>query len=197
LTAPGTVTVASGSINANNNVTVTAGNGITINGTPVSADDTTYGNITLTSTAGMTTIQNGASMTGNLTINSPDGILIDGSSGGTFSGNTMNLTAGNNDDGNGGPTIAIHGPDPLHHVDLSAFANINISAHTIDLLDVTFGGLTPVNLGCFSGFANVNNGVVAGEANLRNVTYGIIPIISSLQVGTGIGTTPGIYVHAN
>jgi hypothetical protein len=199
LTASGSVNVTGGSVGANNAVNITAGTGITINGVPVTADDTVYGDITLNSTTGQTTIQNGSSVTGNLTVNSPDGILIDGSGGGTISGNTMNLTAGN---GNvdGGPTIAVHGADPLHVADLSSFATVNMAAHTIDLFNVTFGGTSIVNLGSYYGVANVDNlltPIVPGDVNLRNVTYGAIPIVLSSQVGSGIGTTPGIYVHAN
>jgi hypothetical protein len=203
LTASGSVTVASGSIGANNNVNVTAGTGITINGTAITADDTTYGDIALTSTTGQTTIQNGASLTAySLTINSPDGILIDGTSGGSISGNALNLTAGNNDDGNGGPTIQVQGED------LQSFATVNIAAHTVNLFNVIFGGGSVVNVGSFYGVANINNTIktiIPGDVNFYQSYQGSTLIAGTTTgisttpgiVGTGIGTTAGINVHAN
>jgi len=192
LTAPGSVTVAGGSIGANNNVTITAGSGITINGTPVTADDDVYGNITLTSTAGMTTIQNGASMTGNLTINSPDGILIDGSSGGTITGSTMNLTAGGGDI-LGGPAITVNNED------FSTFQTVNMSAHTINLSYVDFGGSSTVNLHSFLGslalLPNTGLGSVPGEVNFINgVKYGGT-LITALNELTYINPISGPGIH--
>jgi hypothetical protein len=185
LTAPGTVTLNNGSLTGNNSITygvnVNAGTGITINGTAITADDPTYG-IYLTSSAGMTTIQNGASMTGNLTINSPDGILIDGSHGGTISGSTMNLTAGGGDI-LGGPAINVNNED------FSTFQTVNMSAHTINLTDVAFGGSSIVNLHSFLGllalFPNTGAASVPGEVNfITGVTYG--GVAAQLRIGSGI-----------
>jgi hypothetical protein len=169
LNAAGSVTLNNGSVTGIKNVSVNAGTGITINGVAVTADDPAYG-IYLTSTAGQTTIQNGSSVAGNLTVNSPDGILIDGSRGGTFSGNTMNLTAGGGNS-DGGPAITVNNED------LSAFQTVNMSAHTINLSDVAFGGSSNVNLHSYLGLLALlpNTGAlsVPGEVNFINgVTFG-------------------------
>jgi hypothetical protein len=183
LNAPGSVTLTGGSVTGNDSVNVTGDSGITINGTAVSADDTTYGQINLTTTSGQTTIQNGTSMTAyNLTVNSPDGILIDGSGGGTLSGNTMSLTAGGGD-ASGGPAITVNNED------LTAFQTINMSAHTVNLLDVAFGGSSTVNLhsyfGALASNPNTGQSSVPGYVNfINNVTYG--GDAAQNHVGSGI-----------
>jgi hypothetical protein len=158
----GGVTVSGGSITAGNNLAITA------NG------------------AAGTTINNGASLNAfYITVNSPDGILInqDGSSS-TYTGNQLNMTAGNGNS-DGGPVIAVQ------NANFSSFANVNISAHTINLFDVMFGGTSIVNLRCFTGLVNVDNGIIPGEANLTGVSIGSTAIDSAGQVGNGIGSAPG------
>ena len=61
-------------------------------------------------------------------VNSPDGILLDGT-GGTFSGGQLDLASGN-----------VDGTDEIDvkNADLTAFATINMAAHTINLTDVSF-----------------------------------------------------------
>ena len=163
LNAAGSVNLKSGSVTGTKNVNVNAGTGITINGVAVTASDPVYG-VYLTSTAGQTTIQNGSSVTGNLTVNSPDGILIDGSHGGRFSGGTMNL-------------MASSGDINVNNEDLTAFPIINLSARTINLADVDFSGSSHVTLNSLLGLLAPlpNTGLlsVPGDVNfIRGVTFG-------------------------
>jgi len=204
----GAVGINNSTIYADNNVNITAeqvklgvpiydpSGGVTVSGGSITAGQ----NLTITANGGAgTTINNGASLNAfYISVNSPDGILInqDGSSS-KYTGNQLNMTAGNGNS-DGGPLIAVQ------NVNLSAFATVNMVAHTIDLLNVAFGGSSIVNLGCYYGGQanynygiNVNNGVIVGEANLLNVSHGGTAITSASQVGIGIGTTPGIYVHGN
>ena len=181
LSAAGSVTLNNGSVTGIKNVSVNAGSGITINGVAITANDPDYGTY-LTSTAGQTTIQNGSSVAGNLTVNSPDGILIDGSRGGAFSGSTISLTAGGGD-ANGGPAISVQ------NADLSGYATVNMAAHTVNLLDVAFGGSSAVNLHSYFGAlaSNPNTGQVSvpGYVNFINgVTYGGDP--AQNHIGSGI-----------
>ena len=187
VSSSGTASLTGGSITGNNNVNVNAGSGITINGTAITADDTTYGNITLTSTAGQTTIQNGASMTAyTLTVNSPDGILIDGTSGGTISGNTMNLTAGNN------PGQEIN----INQEDFSKFVSISIAAYTVWIQNTDLG-YGSVNLGSNSGNINVNTGYHVRDINLDNDKWGGSEITDPSQVSSGYSSSPGVHGYAN
>jgi len=197
VTAGGAVNMTGGSISgvgghSPNSVNVTAGTGITINGTAVAADDTTYGEVNLTSTTGQTTIENGASVrVFDLTINSADGILIDGSTGATVSGSQLNLTSGN-----------VGGTDSVtvNDEDLSGYQSVNISGHTLYLNGDTFNVNIPNNFTCWSGTANIDNSAspsyVIGAANFHNSytdTGTATPttlISSTSQLNVTGGTTP-------
>jgi hypothetical protein len=175
---------AKGSAGTTGNVTVNAGAGITVNGASLSGD-AAAGTIALTSTAGQTTIENGASAQAfYLNVNSSDGILIDGTSGGGvhLSGNIMNLK-GSYTDSNKGITLT---GTPVNPVDLSSFATVNMAAHTINLSFVGFGAGSYDNFQTFYGAlaANPNTGSApqSGYLNFINgVTYAGTLITSGNQ----------------
>ena len=200
----GGVEIDNSTIHADANVNITAeqavvgdaiydeSGGVTISGGSITAGSTTSPKsivITANGAAG-TTINNGASLNAYyISVNSPDGILIDGT-GGTVSGNHLNLTAadGNSD---GGPTTT------LQNGDFSQFAIINIRSHTVNLLNDDFSRGSIINIGTYYGVANVENGIIAGDANFIGDSYGGTRITSASQIGNGIGTTAGIFVHQN
>jgi hypothetical protein len=197
----GAVGINNSTIYADNNVNITAeqvklgdaiydsSGGVTVSGGSITAGNNLV--ITANGAAG-TTINKGASLNAlYITVNSPDGILInqDGSSS-TYTGNQLNMTAGNGNS-DGGPVIAVQ------NANFSALPILNFAAHTIDLFNVTFGRSSIVNLGSYFGVANVENGIIPGDVNFRSVSYGGTAITSANQIGSGIGSTPGIYVHQN
>ena len=169
ITAGGLVTMIDSTIIVigGNNVNITAGTGISVSGTSISAD-IDVGTISLNNASGVTTINNGSSMQAfYISVNSPDGILLDGT-GGTFSGNQLDLASGN-----------VDGTDEIDvkNADLTAFATINMAAHTINLTDVAFGGASTVNLHSFFGLLAPlpNTGALSlpGFVNfISGVTYG-------------------------
>jgi hypothetical protein len=120
-----------------------------------------------------------------ISVNSPDGILLDGASG-TISGNQLDLNSGNAD-----------GTDEIdvQNADLTSFATINMAAHTINLTDVAFGGASMVNLHSFFGLLaplpNSGAASLPGFVNFINgVTYGGDAAENHVNPGSG----PGIYI---
>jgi len=195
ISTDGGVDMESSKINANSsagiggNVTVTAGTGITVNGASISGD-TAAGTIALNNASGQATIENGASAQAfYLTVNSPDGILIDGTSGGGvhLSGNTMKLTSGN---------LAAKDVIAVNHEDLSSFQSVNIAGHTLDIEYTTFAGGSSVNLGSSTGTLNINNGVQPFNINLIQDNYGSTPITSAGQFTPGYSASAGLHNYA-
>jgi len=186
----GSVTLNNDSISGVNNVDVVAGSGLTVGGTSINADPA-VGTISLNNVSGVTTINNGSSMQAfYISVNSPDGILLD-ATGGTYSGNRLDLNSGNAD-----------GTDEIdvQNADLTAFATVNMAAHTINLTDVAFGGASMVNLHSFFGLLadnpNTGAGSVPGYVNFINgVTYGGT-LITSANQSTYVNPSsgPGIYI---
>jgi len=161
-----------------------------VGGTSLNADPN-VGTISLANASGETTINNGSSMQAfYISVNSPDGILLDGT-GGTFAGNQLNLASGN-----------LAGTDEIdvQNADLTGFATVNMAAHTINLMNVGFGDGSLVNLQSFYGLlaANPDTGAasVFGYVNFINgVTYGGT-LITSANESTYVnpGSGPGIYI---
>lgn len=184
---------ASGSGGTTGNVTVNAGAGITVNGAAVTGD-AADGTVTLNSVSRVTAIANGATVQSfYLDVNSPDGILIDGRAGGGvhLTGNTMNLK-GSLTDGTRGITV--------RSADLTAYATVNMAAHTVSLTSVAFGAGSYDNFQTFYGAlaANPNTGsaVQSGYLNFINgVTYAGT-LVSSANQSTYVNPAsgPGIFV---
>jgi hypothetical protein len=166
-------------------VSLSGVNGVNISGTVITATDPTTGAVDISS-GGTITVDNGTSITApSITLNAGDGILLDGT-GGTFSGNIFNLIAANT--------------ATVQNADLTAFATINMAAHTINLTDVAFGGASTVNLHSFLGLLALlpNTGLpsVPGEVNfIRGVTYGgtTITTLNELTYVTA-GSGAGIHI---
>jgi hypothetical protein len=198
----GAVELDNTTVNADGNVTITAeqavandpiydeSGGVTISGGSITAGSVATPktlSITANGAAG-TVINNGASLNAfYISVNSPDGILInqDGSSS-TYTGNQLTLTAGNN----AGQEIRVA------NADFSSFASINVSANTIWIVDTDLGSGI-VNLGSQSGHVNVNTGYHPFDINLDEDIYNHVPITTPTQVTSGIGTTAGLFSHQN
>ena len=184
----GSVDLESAAVSAAGNVSVTSDSAnVTVNNSTVAS---TGGSVSIgnavNATTGYTTIEGSSTVQAvtYLSVNSPDGILLNGTSG-SFSGSTLNLNSGN---GAQSDTIQVL------NANLSAFTAINISGNTLDI-EYSNLGSGVVNLGSLSGIANVDNGVIAYEANLiRDQWNG--SYITQGQIGSGIGTTPGVYSHS-
>jgi hypothetical protein len=191
----GSTVHAGGSGGTTGNITVNAGAGITVNGATVTGD-AADGTVALNSVSRATVIANGATVQSfYLEVNSPDGILIDGRTGGGLhlQGHTMNLK-GSLTDGTKGITVK--------NADLTAYSTVNMAAHTVSLTSVAFGAGSYDNFQTFFGAlaANPNTGasVQSGYLNFINgVTYAGTLVNSGNQspfVSPASG--PGIYVSA-
>jgi hypothetical protein len=197
----GTIQLTSGSvitldddaeIHAEGHTTFTAPQAVNISGTDVIIEDTTintdptHGSVTMTSSDGPINVTGTSIRTHVLTLNSGDGILLDGS-GQKFttsgSGATANFTAPNQ--------------ITVNNADLTSFATVNMIANTITLTDVAFGKNSIDSFGTPTGDVNVNSTLIPGGLNLYNDSYGGTTITSASQVNlsSGPGSTPGIYSY--
>ncbi len=173
----------SGSISAKNSVTVN-GVGMSVDGTAISADSVT-GTINMNNSAGVMLVQNNASFTaGYISLNSGDGILLDGAS---FGGNEVDLKAINQP----GHTLNVK------NTDFTGLMVVRMDGYTINLLNVNFDGASQVYLRSFFGqlASNPNTGAASmpGYVNFINgVTYGGNP--AQNHVNPGGGATTGIFI---
>jgi hypothetical protein len=157
------------------NITVRAGTGLTVNGSTLNAD-TVAGTIALNSTAGQTTIQNSSMQAFYINVNSPDGILLDGT-GGILKGNTMNLTAGMGD-ASGGPTTTIQ------NTDLGNLTIVNVQSHTVNIDNDNLSSKSRYNFTVFNHGYYIDNGHQPGYANFNNDTLDHAPILNGNTAGT-------------
>ncbi|HXC03053.1 MAG TPA: FecR family protein [Opitutaceae bacterium] len=200
------------------NLVIQAGTALTVNGATFNADpvfgsvymssdsstlsvqnatiNSDYIDLRTFSTAGSITVQNTAITTNNLNLNSDDGILLDCNGlppTGTGSSPQVNLV--NSDTINGSKLV-------VQNTDFTSFPTVNMTAHTINLTNVNFGGTSAVNF--YSNVAMLNVGSsVAGKVNfISNVTYGgnpaqnYVPIAQGgnwSSVGAPINITAGPY----
>jgi fibronectin-binding autotransporter adhesin len=197
-------TTPSASISVTGNSTLTSGPtsnlilqasaSLTVNGATLNTDPT-YGQVFMDAiaTSGLITVKNTSISTNNLTLNSGDGILLDGTGGaltltGTGTSPQVNLTAA----GGSGGVLAITGKGSGAHpnIDFSSFSTVNIAAHTINLANVAFGGGSAVNLQSniptLALNPNTNAVSVPGEVNfITGVTYGGNPAQGSVAIAQG------------
>jgi len=145
-------------------ISVTAADGITVSGTSLSAN-TTSGTVALNNASGEVVVNNGSTIqTAYLTVDSGDGILLDGSSG-HYSGNTMNLSTSLGtaaDDTSGDHTVTVQ------YTDLSGFASMNVQGHTVNLNNDNFSSTSSYNFTSFYHGYYINNGDTAGYVNFNN-----------------------------
>jgi ferric-dicitrate binding protein FerR (iron transport regulator) len=206
LAAAGTIAASGTGLNAGVNTTVSAGdtlsidasvvtaisqvalsgvNGVSISGAVITATDPATGSVAVSS-GGSITVGGTTTITAPaITLNAGDGILLDGT-GGSFSGNSLSLTAANT--------------ATVQNADLTAFPTVNMAAHTLNLINVAFGGGSVVNLHSFLGILAPlpNTGLlsVPGAVNfISGVTYGGTTI-SALNEGRYVtgGTGAGIHI---
>jgi len=214
----GNSTLTSGS---SSNLVIQAGTALTVNGATFNADPV-FGSVYMSSdtgsvsvqnasitsslvnlrnfgTAGSITVKTTSITTASLTLNSGDGILLDGT-GATINGGgsgTANLTAA----GGSGGSLTVKATD------FSSYSTVNMAAHTINLTNVAFSNGSTVNLQSNVAMlaANPNTGAasVAGKVNfISNVTYGgvaaqnYVPLAQGgnwSSVGAPINITAGPY----
>jgi len=176
--------------------TVHAAGAVNISGSAVVASDPAAGTVDITSDtgsitvgSGTTAIPNASYISGNsVTLTAGDGILLDGTGTGpgvltgVGTAATLTMTAVNT--------------DTVQNADLSSFPNVNMTAHTINLQNVSFGALSTVNLTSFFGLLapSPNSGATSlpGYVNfISGVTYGGQPA----QNFVNPATTTGIFIH--
>jgi hypothetical protein len=154
--------------------------------------NSTGGSVTIgnpvNATTGFTTIEGSSTVQAvtSLSVNSPDGILLDGTSG-HFTGNSLNVTSGN---------AGLTDTPTVQNADLTAFSSVNIAGNTVVVANTTFGGTSSVNIGSNSGLVNVNNGIIAFQGNMINDNYGLTAITSSGQFTSGYSTSSGLHTYS-
>jgi hypothetical protein len=178
-------------IQVGGHTTLTAGNAVNVLGTVVSVANATIntapdsGHVTMTSSSDSVNVTGTSIQTHFLTINSGDGILLDGN-GQTFTasgpGATANLTAQN--------TIN------LNNADFRSFAELNVKGNTVTVVNVNLPLIT--NVGTQTGSVNVNGPVTLGWFNVINSSWVNTPITSASQVALSSGpvNTPGVHSYA-
>jgi len=181
------------------NVILQSGGDLTVNGATINADPAT-GSVFMDSASGLITVKNASITTADLTLNSGDGILLDGT-GGTLTLNgggsgTANLTAA----GASGGSLTVTGSGVGGHpnVDFSSFSTVNMTAHTINLANVAFANGSAVNLASHIAqlALNPNTGAVSvpGEVNfITGVTYGGSPAQNFVPTAQGGNYAPSTF----
>jgi hypothetical protein len=164
------ITVNGGTFNTTSGMGMIAGSGsVTVNNSSITTSNFAA---TAANTGGTITVQNTSISTYSLTLGAADHILLDesslGSSAITGGSGTASFTATSPTSivtvGNAAPGSGI--------TDLSVFTTVNMTAHTINLANVNFGGSSMVNLKSNIAMLNVGSSVT-GEVNfISNVTYG-------------------------
>ena len=163
-------------------IQLSAGTDANIAGTRITADSL-YVNA-----GGSIAINGGASIAAaTVTLNAGDSILLDNVA---MSGTTLNMTAKN----------TINVGSAAHAVDLSSFADANITAHTPVFENVNFGGNVRItsNNGLLAANPNTGQAVQRGFVNFINgVTY-THTLITSANQSTFINplSGPGIFLSA-
>jgi hypothetical protein len=189
--------IGAGLGSVNSSATITANGAVNVSGGSITAANT------LTINSDTATINGGASVQAfYINVNSPDGILIDGGSGGTLSGNTMTLTGSmgdSSDDTSGDHSVTVQNED------LGNFANVNIQSHTVNLNGDNFSSSGDYNFTSFHHGYHIGDGNVGGYVNFNNDTLDHNAITSSDAAGTvnpnnnggiGLGGT-GAGIHIN
>jgi hypothetical protein len=199
-TASATISLNNSTINAPNSIVIATADDLNVTGTTIApgirqkqmaADgsalnsDPNSGSVTLSSTYGSVNVSGTSISTHYLTLNSGDGILLDGT------GHTLTATGS----GAAAKFTAVNSIT-VRNADFSSFALLNMVAKTILLT----GDALPLisNFGTQTGQVNVNGPEIYGGLNLINCAWQNTPITSAGQVtlSTGPGNTPGIYSYA-
>jgi len=167
ISVTGNPTLTSG---PSSNLILQASASLTVNGATINTDPT-FGQVFMDATAasGLITVKNASISANNLTLNSGDGILMDGTGGtltlaGTGASPQVNLTAAG---GSGGSLT-------VNNADFTSFSTVNMAAHTINLTGVAFSSnlANPVNLKSFLGLANFGSSTPGYVNFVANNTWG-------------------------
>lgn len=189
LIAPVSISLNNSTINAGSSLLVSSRGNLNLTGTTESGSslisDPASGSVTLSSSGGSVNVS-GTSITAHyLTLNSGDGILLDGS-GHAFTASGPGATA----------SFTASSSITVNNADFSSFALLNMAAKTIVLASDTLAPIS--NFGTQTGQVNVNGPEVYGGLNLFNCTWQNTPVTSAGQVtlSSGPGNEPGIYSYA-
>jgi hypothetical protein len=178
----GTLTVDSSRLSLNHNALFSAGQAVTINNSVINTDPDS-GRVSVNSQSGPVTLTGTSIQAQFLTVNSGDGILLDGT------GATLNSHGANS-------TASFTAPNliTVNNADLSAFAILNLVANTVTINGVNLPKLTIVET--LTGLANINNSERMGYFNIINSQWMGAPITSTSQITFSgpQGNTSGIYL---
>ena len=116
-----------------------------------------------------------------LSVDSGDGILLDGST------QVLNV---------GSATLRAKNLATVRSADLSNIALLNMTANTITVADSTFSSSGSYSFGTQTGQVNVNNGVNSGQLNLINDRVGPVAITSANQVNLTGGPSTAVGIHS-
>ena len=173
----GTLLFDSSTVNINYYLILSAAGTITLDNSTVNTSPE-GGNLVVSSLAGSVILNGTALQAHMLTVNSGDGILLNGNGGALTAhgeGATANFTAPN--------LISVN------NADFSSFATVNLAANTLNLSDVNFGAGSSVMLRSQLGTLNLGSSV-PGQVNfIQNVTYGGNPAQNYVNNGGGITVT--------
>lgn len=116
-----------------------------------------------------------------LSVDSGDGILLDGST------QVLNV---------GSATLRAQNLATVQSADLSNIALLNMTANTITVADSTFSASGSYSFGTQTGQVNVNNGVNSGQLNLIHDSIGAVAITSASQVNLTSGPSSAVGIHS-
>lgn len=189
-----TISLENTTINAPSSIVALSQNDIDITGTSITPDlksahflagsgsalntDAASGSVVLDSTSRSVNITDTSITAHYLTVNSGDGILLDGY------GHTLAATGS-------GATAKFTAPNliTVNNADLTAYGTVNMSANTINLSDVAFGAGSSVTLKSLFGLLNIGSSIPGDVNFIRNVTYGGNPAQNYVNNGGGIIVT--------
>jgi hypothetical protein len=176
------------SINTPGHITMTAPVAVNISGANVGVDNTTIitdpnsGQVNLNGSSSVS-ISSTSIQTHYLTVNSGDGILLDGT-GETFAASGANSSA----------SFTAPNSITINNADFSSFAILNLIANTVTVNGANLPRQTFVQT--LLGLVNINNSVENGYFNIINSRWMGTPITSSSQItfSSPQGSSPGIYL---
>ncbi len=178
----GTLTLDSSRFFLNQDALFSADKAVAINNSAISTDSGS-GRVTINSQSKSVTLTGTSIQAQFLTVNSGDGILLDGT-GAKFASSGANSTASFT-----APNLVT-----VKNADLSAFAILNLVANTVTINGVNLPKLTVVET--LTGLANINNSERLGYFNIINSQWMGVPITSTSQITFSgpQGNTSGIYL---
>jgi len=172
------LTINASTLNVAQSATLSAAGAVTINNSSLNANPGN-GQIAVSAGAHASVNISGTAIQAHfLTVNSGDGILLDGNGGALMAsgpGTTAIFTA---------PNLV-----SVKNANFSSFGAVNMAANTVNLTDVNFGAGSSVMLKSLLGQLNLGASVPGDVNFIQNVTYGGNPAQNYVNNGGGITVT--------